>query len=53
MSFVEFEPAIPASEQAKAVHALDRLATVTGYCETKHLIFFPAGSLFLLYNSWH
>jgi hypothetical protein len=25
-----FEPAIPASERAKTVHALDRLATVTG-----------------------
>jgi hypothetical protein len=27
---VGFEPTIPASEQAKTVHALDRAATVTG-----------------------
>jgi hypothetical protein len=25
-----FEPMVPASEQAKTVHALDRSATVTG-----------------------
>jgi hypothetical protein len=30
MPLVEFEHTIPASEQAKAVHALDRSATVTG-----------------------
>jgi hypothetical protein len=26
-----FEPKVPASEQAKTVHALDRSATVTGH----------------------
>jgi hypothetical protein len=30
MSCVGFKPTIPASEQVKAVHALDRSATVTG-----------------------
>jgi hypothetical protein len=30
MPCVEFEPTIPASEGAKAVHALNRSATVTG-----------------------
>jgi hypothetical protein len=30
MPCVGFEPTIPASERAKAVHALDRAATVTG-----------------------
>jgi hypothetical protein len=30
MPCVGFEPTIPASEQAKTVHILDRLATVTG-----------------------
>jgi hypothetical protein len=30
MPCVGFEPTIPASEWAKTVHALDRLATVTG-----------------------
>jgi hypothetical protein len=30
MSCVEFEPTIPASEQAMTVDALDRSATVTG-----------------------
>jgi hypothetical protein len=30
MPFVGFEPMIPASETAKTVQALDRLATVTG-----------------------
>jgi hypothetical protein len=30
MPWVEFKPTIPASEQAKTVHALDRSATVTG-----------------------
>jgi hypothetical protein len=30
MSYVGFEPTIPASERAKTVHALDRAATVTG-----------------------
>jgi hypothetical protein len=30
MPCVGFEPKIPASEQAKIVHTLDRLATVTG-----------------------
>jgi hypothetical protein len=30
MAWVGFEPTIPASEQAKTVHALDRPATVTG-----------------------
>jgi hypothetical protein len=31
MHRVRFEPTIPAFEQAKTVHALDRSATVTGY----------------------
>jgi hypothetical protein len=30
MSWVGFEPTIPASERGKTVHALDRAATVTG-----------------------
>jgi hypothetical protein len=30
MPWVRFEPTIPASEQAKTVHALDLSATVTG-----------------------
>jgi hypothetical protein len=30
MRCVGFQPTIPASERAKAVHALDRSATVTG-----------------------
>jgi hypothetical protein len=30
MFCVGFEPTIPASEQAKTVHALDRSVTVTG-----------------------
>jgi hypothetical protein len=30
MPWVGFEPKVPASERAKAVHALDRSATVTG-----------------------
>jgi hypothetical protein len=30
MPWVGFEPTIPASEQAKTVHDLDRSATVTG-----------------------
>jgi hypothetical protein len=30
MPYVGFEPTILASERAKAVHALDRSATVTG-----------------------
>jgi hypothetical protein len=30
MPWVRFEHTIPASEQAKIVHALDRSATVTG-----------------------
>jgi hypothetical protein len=30
MPCLGFEPTIPASERAKTVHALDRLATVTG-----------------------
>jgi hypothetical protein len=30
MPLVEFEPAVPASERAKTVHALDRSATVIG-----------------------
>jgi hypothetical protein len=30
MPWVGFESTIPVSEQAKTVHALDRLATVTG-----------------------
>jgi hypothetical protein len=31
MPWVRFEPTIPAFEQAKAVHALDRAATVIGH----------------------
>jgi hypothetical protein len=31
MPWVGFEPTIPASKQAKTVHALDRSATVTGF----------------------
>jgi hypothetical protein len=31
MPCLAFEPTIPASERAKAVHVLDRSATVTGY----------------------
>jgi hypothetical protein len=31
MPWVGFEPMIPASKQAKIVHALDSMATVTGY----------------------
>jgi hypothetical protein len=31
MPWEEFEHMIPASEQAKTVHALDRAATVTGH----------------------
>jgi hypothetical protein len=30
MLCVEFESTVPASDQAKTVHALDRSATVTG-----------------------
>jgi hypothetical protein len=30
MPWVEFEPTIPAFDQAKTVHALDRTATVIG-----------------------
>jgi hypothetical protein len=33
MPYVGFEPTIPASQRVKAVHALDRSATVTGYLE--------------------
>jgi hypothetical protein len=33
MPRVGFEPTIPAFEQAKTVHALDRAANVTGFCE--------------------
>jgi hypothetical protein len=33
MPWVGFEPMIPAFEQAKAVHALDRAATVIGQVE--------------------
>jgi hypothetical protein len=32
MSYVGFEPTIPASERPTTVHALDRAATVTGNC---------------------
>jgi hypothetical protein len=39
MPWVGFEPTIPTSERAKAVHALDRAATVTGI--VKLLFFFP------------
>jgi shikimate 5-dehydrogenase len=34
MLCVGFEITIPVSERAKTVHALDRLATVTGSCNT-------------------
>jgi hypothetical protein len=30
MTWVGFEPTVPASERAKTVHSLDRSATVTG-----------------------
>jgi hypothetical protein len=33
MPWVGFEPMIPASKQAKTVHALDRSATVTSTSE--------------------
>jgi hypothetical protein len=33
MRFVGFEPTLPASEQAKTVHTVDRSATVTGWLE--------------------
>jgi hypothetical protein len=33
MPWVEFEPTIPVFERAKAVHALDRPATVIGRVE--------------------
>jgi hypothetical protein len=33
MPCLGFEPTIPASDRAKTVHALDRLATVTGFAE--------------------
>jgi hypothetical protein len=38
MPHVGFEPTIPASERAKAVHALDRSVTVTGQKSNKFLI---------------
>jgi hypothetical protein len=34
MPYVGFQPTIPASEQVKTVHALDRSATVTGDYKT-------------------
>jgi hypothetical protein len=37
MTWVEFEPTIPASERAKTVHALDRSATVAGTPETYNI----------------
>jgi hypothetical protein len=39
MPCVGFEPTIPASEQAKTVHVLDRSATVTGRFQTTKLNF--------------
>jgi hypothetical protein len=44
MPWVELEPTIPASERAKAVHALDRSATVTGIQ--------TLGWLILWYDAW-
>jgi hypothetical protein len=35
--WVGFEPTIPASERAKAVHGLDRAATMTGFLEFNDL----------------
>jgi hypothetical protein len=37
MPCVGLEPTIPASEQVKTVHALDRSATVTDLFTTYHL----------------
>jgi hypothetical protein len=36
MSWVEFEPTIPASERAKTVHALDHAATGIGIQQLKY-----------------
>jgi hypothetical protein len=36
MTYVRFEPTIPASERAKTVHALDLSATVTGVFKIKY-----------------
>jgi hypothetical protein len=40
MSWMGFEPTIPAFEQAKTVHALDRAATVTGFLYYSPLRYF-------------
>jgi hypothetical protein len=40
MPSVGFEPMIPASNQAKVVHALDRSATVTGSAQYTLLILY-------------
>jgi hypothetical protein len=39
MPRVGFEPMIPAFERAKAVHALDRTATVIGHWNNTNVIF--------------
>jgi hypothetical protein len=44
MLWVGFEPTIPASERAKAVHTLDRAATVTGKFNTYWLIYIYGGT---------
>jgi hypothetical protein len=40
MPYMGFEPTIPASEQAKKVHALDSSATVTGVTNTRQHEYF-------------
>jgi hypothetical protein len=44
MSWVEFEPKIPAFERSKTVHALDREATVIGRILTYNICQFPQES---------
>jgi hypothetical protein len=58
MSLVGFEPTIPVFEQAKAFHALDRAATVTGLLSQhgpKILVYYPlsinASRIFSLFVS--
>jgi hypothetical protein len=60
MTWVGFEPTIPASERAKTVHALDRWATVTSYLYTLILLVLSIAScvklnlkhpVFIRYNS--
>jgi hypothetical protein len=52
MLSVGFEPTIPALEQAKTVHALDRAATVIGLCQSwAQIIFSPVLSYTFNLNS--